>query len=724
MVIRYIETENFLSHKKEQVALPSDGTFLLSGESGAGKSSFIVDALAYALFGVVATRAKKQSELIYSGESEMSVRITFDLPDIRLTVARGLDSRGASWAKIWDSGKEEILAEGVAPTGRIIRQYLGGITWQQFYAAFVARQSEIALLTSLRGAERKNLVQRMLGMRELEKAGEILQSRYRRLSAEKGQLERSLGDFDLLAEEEELGQEEERLESDEKRWQVLEQDLIATQKERESEEADLAPLLQQEAAWRANQEGRERRAQLEVRLTQAKKESEKRQAAEKLLAEHVSFSVDEVQEERDRLRDLFRRSKEYLSLKKELDGLPVISDTPSLAELESKIAVLENDLKNISLALQEKEKALSDIEKSGKCYLCQRPTEHNHQEIIDNLSAEIAAWQEKREEVQKDLQDSRDLRPKSQERDLQLTKKTKVEDKMNELENGGVETDLKKLEEAGRKSSKRLEEAQELKGRLDAARKEVLLGSAEEVKKLEQEIASIKNTEAVEVEGLEERRKKIENLKREEGRLIGEKKGLGEALEERRESLRKRKESLAKLHKELEALQALRTGVLRLEKLQAYLKAYQKHLAHEIRPALEEVGSEMLQRISGGRHVAMHIDDDYEIEVEDSSGHLLRSGMISGGEAIRANICLRLALTRLVSQRTGVPIGFLVFDEPLPAQDPGHIERILELLESLKPFYQQQFIISHVGDLRAADPVDYVLEFDAQKEERIHLLAA
>jgi hypothetical protein len=51
----------------------------------------------------------------------------------------------------------------------------------------------------------------------------------------------------------------------------------------------------------------------------------------------------------------------------------------------------------------------------------------------------------------------------------------------------------------------------------------------------------------------------------------------------------------------------------------------------------------------------------------------------------------------------------------MPSQDPGHIQRIVNLLDSLRPFYQQQFLISHVGDLRNATELDYVIEFRRER---------
>jgi len=89
---------------------------------------------------------------------------------------------------------------------------------------------------------------------------------------------------------------------------------------------------------------------------------------------------------------------------------------------------------------------------------------------------------------------------------------------------------------------------------------------------------------------------------------------------------------------------------------------------------------------------------------------------------VRANLALRLALTRLVSQRTGVPVGFLILDEPFINLDQGHVESALEVLGALKPFYPQAFIISHVGDLASSQHIDYRIAVESRKgSDRVKL---
>jgi exonuclease SbcC len=724
MLIRLIEVENFLSHKKEEVALPKEGTFLLSGQSGAGKSSFIVDAVAYALFGSIATRAKKQSELITAGAKEMSVRITFDLPDIRLTIARGIDERGSSWSRIWDTEKDEVLAEGVAPSGKIIRQYLGGITWQQFYAAFVARQSEIALLTSLRGAERKNLVQRMLGMRELEKAGEIIASRLRRVAAERDQLEKTLGGFDLLKEEDLVRENEEEIKREKNNLSSLRKELKKQRKVRAEKEKTLKPLLLKEKTWREGEKERGKQAELKVRLEGLVKDLEDHKKAEEFLEKNhdIDNLLLENERKRDDLRELFRRSKEFVALEKKQEGILLEENILPLIQLREEIASRRKGLENFQDLLKEKSFSLEEIEKTGRCSLCKRDTGHSHEEILSEIRRESEDIEKMQKTEEEELKRLIATLPLAEENEKIALRKKQYLERMKELKAEGIERDLSSLESEGKLLTQDLDRMQKILEEARFHRAKINEDLERQVNKIKAQIKDIPPRE--ETVATDDLREELKEAERKENFLLGEIKGAEALVLEKEATQSKRKNDLDSLHKELQLLQSKRSRVIHLEKMQSYLRAYQKHLAHEIRPALEEVGSEMLQRISGGKHKAMHINDDYEIEVEDSSGNLLRSGMISGGEAIRANICLRLALTRLVSQRTGVPIAFLVFDEPLPAQDAGHIEKILELLQSLRPFYQQQFVISHVGDLQSNDAIDYVLSFEEKEKERVHLLSA
>jgi exonuclease SbcC len=749
MQLRYLETENFLTHRKEGVAFPASGIFLLTGESGAGKSSFIVDAVAYALYGVVATRARKGSDLLHhlaDGEG-MSVKATFDFADgRRITVARGLDARGSSWAQLYqpdpnDPNESEILAEGAAPVGQAIRRELGGMTWQQFHAAFVARQSEISMLTSLRGAERKALVQRMLGMRELEKAGELLGDRLRRSHAEREQLEKAVGEFDLAAEQRQLKEEEDSVARSRERVESLRGGLQRVEREQESLESELKPLRQAAADQERYVGQKEEIDRLESSILELQRAQEAHQGAEE--AQRALPGLEEAlqaaERDRDQLRDTYRKSKELVALVAEhgslqeevelgysaIDPFPgdggAVSTRITLTEARQMAGVAASEKALYEKSLAEKSSQIERLQEGGECYVCQRPfaDSHDHQGVLDSLAQEevnlrglieehrvttewFAVW-----EKELALLEGKELRL------------SEVSRRIEELRADGSREDLNEIKEQGRVKSAALRDLEVERAELQARAKgldpdaeaslEKSKGTLVELKRALPESLGNFDRQALD-QGLGEERKLLEKAAGLRGQIPEAQRALAEA----ERALEVRQEALAGRQAELRTLDGLRREVLRLESLGTYLKAYGKHLAHEIRPALEEIGSEMIRRVSGGKHVAMHIDDDYEIELEERNGQRLKASMISGGESIRANICLRLALTRLVTQRTGVPVAFLIFDEPLPSQDPGHIERIMELLESLRPFYPQQFLISHVGELRSRDEVDYLLEFGGE----------
>jgi exonuclease SbcC len=81
--------------------------------------------------------------------------------------------------------------------------------------------------------------------------------------------------------------------------------------------------------------------------------------------------------------------------------------------------------------------------------------------------------------------------------------------------------------------------------------------------------------------------------------------------------------------------------------------------------------------------------------------------LISGGEDVRLNFALRIALTRLITQRTGAPMQYLVLDEAFEFQDFEHSERMVETLQTLQSIYPQIFLISHGSDLDELGVVDY-----------------
>lgn len=759
MLLRQIKIENFLSHEKVDLLFPADGTFLLSGHSGAGKSSLIVDALAYSLYGAVATRGKKQVDLRNNDNPNTSMRVEtlWEFNDELLVVARGMDEKNLSWAKAYqpdENGESILLAEGAKPVARLLTDRLGSMSWQQFYSAFVARQSEITLLTTLKGAQRKDLIHQMLGMRELEKAEQLITQKLRRNRATSDQIQKSLGGLDLE-------EERDRLDVLKKSRQSIQEEKAECQKTIENIKSDLKRTETEINEKKSAAEGFRKKENLETEidlLSKAVENSqeavEKHERAVKTLAENdpekLAEEIKELEEQRDSLRDLFTRSKEHSDLAKKLTELDselnkeekeiegVLRSLPEIPETE--LLLRDGDLsqfrqilallgKGIESLQEEGEKLLDRFEKlknDRECFVCQRPfsTEHSHQEVLQNLEDSIEQNSAQLVET-KTAYDSLDKLTGPVDSFLRRSgDRDNIKNQIEALEVKGVKS-LDEIKTAGKNVSRDLDIKGETRTRLEAEKMNLNHQVATDYKQQVEKLALLKK----ELESLAEFNSEAESdynrlmeTKSKQEIELGNTEGIMGQLEKREteaeEGIHEQEKTLKGREHEFQRLDEIRHSVEICDSTTKMIRGYQLHLAKEIRPALEEIASEMITRISNGKHTALFINDEYEISVKKASGAIVPAALLSGGEEIRANICLRLALTRLVSQRTGVPVNFLVLDEPLPAQDSGHVERIMELFESLRPFYRQQFIISHVGDLRSNDNVDYVLEFDVDENEK------
>jgi exonuclease SbcC len=763
MRLRYIEVTNFLGHEHEKVSLPDTGIFFLRGTSGSGKSSFIIDAVGYVLFGPKATRASRADQLRHIDHpgAPMEVRALFELDDgSQFTVVRGINAKGTPWAEIYepDPGAPNeaiLLAETAQRVSRIIRKRLNGMTWQQFYAAFVARQVEISMLTSMRGAARKELFHRLLGMRELEKAAEEISTRLRAARAQLKGLEGALGERTRSSEDERIGALREDLDARERDLAGAQEALQKGQGALQGAQAALEPL---EARGRAHEEAQRLEAALAARRQAVEALSEA--AARSIAAQGRAAALPALEEKErdaqvalDALRADYARSEEHVRLSADLAARRAAQDAqgqdgqdegPSPEELRTRLTVLRAEVERARAEEAERRPEYEMIKEAGTCPTCLRPLgegeEHEH--ALGALEGKLTDLSEASRKATEEIASIEGALPSAEERQRAREQAEReraqaagaveqTQDRLRALESEGrVAEDLDALKEEGRAAAQALQEAQ---GEAAAARQ----GATDADPSIAGRLAEAQGLLSADEEALEKARAACGEgfsptdldaaraASQEASRDLAAAQARAPEISARVESVRAGL-SAAEVEREalldkLDKAQEMRSSLLRLETMQTYLSGFQRKLAADIRPPLEEMGSEMLEQVSGGKHVAMRIDDAYEIEIQTQAGTWLPSSSLSGGESVRVNICLRLALTRLVSQRTGIPVRTLVFDEPLPSQDAGHVQRIMELLDSLRPWYPQQFIISHVGEVASSGQVDYILDFDGEGSEHVAL---
>jgi len=149
----------------------------------------------------------------------------------------------------------------------------------------------------------------------------------------------------------------------------------------------------------------------------------------------------------------------------------------------------------------------------------------------------------------------------------------------------------------------------------------------------------------------------------------------------------------------------------------------QAMLIETVVPCLEEETNLLLGRMTDNRmHVKLETQrerrsgagepiETLEINVSDELGSRSYE-MYSGGEAFRVNLALRIALSRVLSQRTGAPLPTLFIDEGFGTQDASGRERILDVISAIEDDFDKIIVITHLDDLKDMFPVRIEVQKD------------
>jgi len=150
----------------------------------------------------------------------------------------------------------------------------------------------------------------------------------------------------------------------------------------------------------------------------------------------------------------------------------------------------------------------------------------------------------------------------------------------------------------------------------------------------------------------------------------------------------------------------------------------QAMLIETVVPRLENVTNELLGRMTDNQmNVRLETQrerasgqgeprETLEILVDDR-GQSRSYEMLSGGEAFRVNLALRIALSKVLAQRIGVPLPTLFIDEGFGTQDTVGRERILDMINTIGDDFEKVLVITHFDDLKDG----FTVRINVQKEE-------
>ncbi|MDE8675837.1 SbcC/MukB-like Walker B domain-containing protein [Priestia aryabhattai] len=361
-------------------ALCSGGVFGIFGPTGSGKSS-ILDAITLALYGKVERAANNTQGILNHGENELKVSFTFELENAshkkRYTVERSfkrtdeLRVKSASSRLIEIEDETYVLADKTNDVNQQVQELLG-LTIDDFTRAVVLPQGKFAEFLSLKGTERRQMLQRLFN---LEQYGDQLSKKIRY------QVQQLKTDLDKITAEQ-TGLGEASTEKVTEAEQLVSDSIVLLEK-REKEAADLQERYDQQASlWKAQQE----KTLLEEKLVHASKQEEdikqkqdlltKAQQAERLFPYLKTFEQAEKQQKlyKDKVEKLkvqiVQQSEEYkrsnslyeqARLQKNEQQPKLVVQKEQLqqaSDLQKQIKDGQQEVKEAEVSLQQKQQAL------------------------------------------------------------------------------------------------------------------------------------------------------------------------------------------------------------------------------------------------------------------------------------------------------------------------------------------------------------------------------
>lgn len=736
MKLHRLKLENYRRHSSTEIEF-GDGLTALVGQNGSGKST-ILEAIGFALFGAAATRTGK--ELLRNEDAAHSdavaVELSFTLADSAYEVRRELRGKNLTPSATVIVNGTPVVAPGSgsdgAATAELQRRI--GMDRDAFFTTVVARQKELNKLAELGPVDRKRMLLRMLNVDAVD--GAINMARGKRRNSETYLEGLRAGARDLVALQAELVASDKKLENLLKNKENANSEWVGRKASHKSAEKAWQELNKHQNQFeKTKQELQLLQEQLRhagIAANDAQQQwLEARQAAGKLATlEGARAAWENAQASQKYVDERARLEGELAKLQKSLKPL---HSPPEPAFYEAAKEALEITQSEQSIArtlvLQGKKKLaeltadLADVTRLGPdapCPTCKRPMETHLPTLIAELEssiekevnqvaeAEASFARLQAEQIPAKIEVTRlDAEAREAEKSKALQEQLRLQqlricDALDALPS--VADDWPEKFRAAKTNHENWlhwnalatgAEKRQLRAEETA---EFLAQTREALEKLEAAPVPDKSAKESVAKGVLETAKSAER-NAERGALGADAEAKlaeveSQAVAARIADGKAHAEKITTSEEEARywaALAGARGGGL--------LDAFKDHLVGRIGPAVSAEASRLIAQFTDGRYTEIVLDADYQITVADQ-GIPYPLERFSGGESDLVHLALRLAVSRLIAERSGADLQFLALDEVFGSLDEDRKHSVLAALHSLRGLYAQVLLVTHQDGLR------------------------
>ena len=698
-----LQVKNFLSYRDNVPRLNLDGIHVacLSGDNGHGKSA-LLDAMTWALWG--SARSRSQEELIFQGETEMSVDLEFRVDSERYRVSRRYAKpkggrQGSSMLDFFqlmsDGTYLPIVGNSIRETESKIRNLLH-MDYETFTSTAFLLQGKSDLFTTSTPSKRKELLGEVLGLEWYDKLSEKA-----RLLTRQKDSEASSTRFEI-----------ENIDSDLSNQNDFESRLQAAKRETGILDVKISDL-----------EGK-----IEIYFTELQKQNRIRIELDRLgdeqkrMLSEISSREANVKSQSKNVYDLTQKSNAIGVLENQLTSAEMdLEKTTFLPEeiseerenvnrlLSNVISIKEinTNLKNEMEDLRIKVDLLWDQTKSGDgnpdCPLC-------GEELGDEGCRRLAESYELEGKEKASQHRENDRIVKQTEKQVAVMQKKLSNKEENYFSN-------RRLAEADRDNLfKELESARVSKEMVE----QVQMSLENERTLMEYSIGRLKEIQTdlneldFDLTTSDEMNKSYEQAKMELGGFRTQREqtlhNVG-AIQGNLDRLKDLTQIRADKMKGLEET-ANEKGLYEQLSIAFGKGGIQALIIEQAIPELENGADEILGRITDYR-MSLKLETQREsrsggdpretldIKISDELG--TRSyETYSGGEAFRINFALRISLSKLLAHRSGAPLPTLFIDEGFGTQDADGLDKLIDAIKAIQDDFQKIIVITHIDNLKEA----------------------
>jgi exonuclease SbcC len=679
MILKSIRLKNFRKFKDTIVEFP-DGVTGIVGLNGVGKST-IFEAVAWAMYGAVAARTSTDQIKLENADIKDPCRIELDFifSEDNYRIVREMSGKSLSTSATVTIN-EKIVATGAEIVSGFIQKRFG-MDFKSFYTSIFAKQKELNALSSMNPSERRPLILRMLGINSIDEIiGEIRSDIKDKKNTIK-KFEIDLVDNNGVNKIEKTKIDKKEIEEKLKdiinsnsviikHISSLKKRIIILQKESEQNKKEFEKLNKEKEKIEEDKLEFEKKKRLQEEITDINNKIKKRQEKIKIenlkLAKFEKISQD-LRNAEIKLRDNNKIMEVNLKNKEQKNTI--------INQINEKINNLEN-----------KKKVIVKIGFSAKCPTCDRKLGTQYEHLLKNYNNEIQTSIKKIQSLDEAVIKI------NKEYDKLINEKNALQKKINYLHEKIIEKE--KIVALINNNTQELErERKELKdkqGKFSKISKIVYDEKTYENLKKNIDIQYEKYQSSI--NSYNEIRNKLERLNIQQERNVGEKKLLTQQISNIKQRIEELKNISEKVKIEKKSLQLLSI-------LNELMNSFRTYLISQIRPTLSQYASELFNQLTDGKYSEIELDENYNLKIYDN-GVPYDIDRFSGGEEDLANLCIRLAISEVITAKSGNIFNLIILDEIFGSQDNMRKQNIIHALSKFSSKFRQIFLITHVEDIK------------------------